>query len=374
MERRAGNHLHVSILVISLVLVGLLPTAGRSVAQQPTLKDQIYASPNWGYSIRWHADEWTVSQETSEGRADLLELTDSLGNVIVFTGREEFNGDAAACLDDMISELLAIPGATDPITVSYDGGDPVERRHSQQSYTLMQVRLPAAGVPTDFAVYAECQMLEPGVAIFARFYIGPVAVFDQWYDDVVATLESVFLPIDAWQPISADDYNLVWAGEAPLLGLDRLDAALFPYEAFNPRLLVGLVDAAGDARVIAFENFGSEPITVEPVNIALTLTSLTGEGGDQIERPYAIFWEDGITTNADGSRVLAPGERATVRVEIAPVDESAVGCDELPYLTYEYRLSADEYAEFAAKDITACFTDADGTPFSLPRPVLQLNR
>ena len=361
----------IAVVLAGIVLAALVSPAGLIAAQQTGLKDMTYMSPTWSFTVRWYSSEWTVASESSEGRTDTLALQDTLGNFVEFSGVPQSGGDAQTCLDGMIEEALAVPGAVDAETVLDDFGEPFEWREPNQAYTLLQVRIPVGDVLQDHAVYLECQTLVPGEAIFQRFYSGPVGVFDQWYDDIAETLEGVYLPASAWWPMP--DSPGVWAGSAPLLGDWRANGDLLP-SAEDPQLLVGQVDAAGDVRVVTFENLGASPVSVAPASLVLTVSSLNGDGSGPTQQPYAMAWEDGQSANADGSRVLAPGERATVQVSIAPIDESAVVCDGLPWLTLEYRPPEGNLAELTSTLVESCLEETFQTSASAGRPVLRLSR
>jgi hypothetical protein len=249
----------------------------------------------------------------------------------------------------------------------------------------MQVRLPVGGALVDHAVYLECQTLVPGEAVFQRRYTGPVGVLDQWYDDIVETLEGVYLPASAWAPMP-DQEAALWTGYPPLGGGPRTNAKMLTDEQDQPRLLVGLADAAGDTRVVRFENVGDEPVTVEPANLVLDVTvfdveSMTDESVGTLQPPYSVTWEDEGAADADGSRVLQPGERASAQVAIAPVDASAIPCGDgpaRPTVVLEYRDAESE--QIASLDSSALESCAESqstlisTSGATGRPKLRLSR
>lgn len=359
-----------AVVLAGIVLGALVAPAGLVAAQQTGLKDMTYVSPTWGFAVRWYSSEWTVASESSDGGADILALQDSLGNSVKFSGIPQAGGDAQTCLDGMIEEALAVPGAVDAETVSDDFGEPFAWSEPNQAYTLFQVRIPVGDVLQDHGVYLECQTLVPGEAVFQRFYSGPVGVFDQWYDNIAETLEGVYLPASAWWLMP--DSQGIWAGSAPLLDDWRTNGDLLP-SAEDPQLLVGQVDAAGDVRVVTFENFGTSPVSVAPANFVLTVSALSGDGSVPIQQPYAMAWDDGQIANADGSHVLAPGERATVQVSIAPIDEAAVVCNGLPWITLEFHLP-EEVAVLASAPVARCLEDVFAAQASAGRPILRLSR
>jgi hypothetical protein len=325
-------------------------------AQQDTIKDTLYASPTWGYTIRWHSDQWELVHDLSGNDLNVLGLSDDAGNFVVFTGLRNYAGDAAACLDDMRAGAFADPDNRDQPAVEPE--ILFEWSDEHQAYVLLRSTSSGGNEPSADVLYLECQTLVPGEAVFQRFYSAPADVFDRSFDDVVDLLESVHLPASGWLPEDEDDPAYVWAGYAPLLDEGRLNATLFPLDGEDPRLLIGLVDEAGDTRVVTFENVSDRPVLVEPANLALIYTSLFDEVADQIHRPYAMAWEDGVKSNADGSRTIAPGERATVHVQIAPIEELTMDCDAFPFLALEYRQSDDVFSDITG-DFGPCLDDRE---------------
>ena len=345
--------------LLALAALAALPLSPAS-AQQDTIKDTLYTSPTWGFTIRWHSDRWDVVHDLSGDDLNVLGLSDDGGNIVVFTGLRNYAGDAAACLDDMRAGAFSDPAEDAAIaTPTIEPEVLFEWSDEHQAYVLLQTTSAGADGPTDDVLYLECQTLVPGEAVFQRFYSAPAAVFDQSYDDVVDLLESVHLPASAWLPEDENDPAYVWAGYAPLRDEERRDATLFPLDGeAAPRLLIGLVDESGDTRVVTFENVSDRAVLVEPANLTLIYTSLFDEAEDQIHRPYALAWEDGVTANADGSRTLAPGERATVHVQIAPIEELTMDCDAFPFLALEYRESAESFADITG-DFGPCLDESE---------------
>jgi hypothetical protein len=362
----------IAVLLAGIALAALVTPAGLVMAQQTGLKDMTYVSPTWGFAIRWYSSEWTIASESSDAGADILVLGNSLGNSVQFSGVPQPGGNAQSCLDGMIEQVLAVPGAVDAETVVDDDGEPFDRREPNQAYTLFQVRIPVGDALQDHAVYLECQTLVPGQAVFQRVYSGPVGVFDQWYEDIAETLEGVSLPASAWWPMP--DSPGVWVGSAPLLGEWRVNGDLLPGGEDEPQLLVSQVDAVGDVHLVTFENVGANSVSVDPANLMLTVSSMSGAGSGLSQQPYATSWDDEQSLNADGSRVLAPGERATVQVSIAPIDESAVVCDGLPWIAFEYHQPEDGIAAMASTPVEHCLAETFQASASAGRPVLRLSR
>lgn len=373
MPRRTPEFLR-SLLLLLLLLAGLAAPAPRTHGQQSAFPDKRWVSPTWGYVIRWHSNEWTVAVDESVGGADTLTLTDSLGNTVSFTGQAGEAGDAVACLDQMVQAAQDTPGAVDFAIAQDEAGNPYEWSSPEQAWVLFLIRVPSdEGALQDFVGYAECQTLAPGKAVFQRSYSGPPEVFEQWYDDIVKTLEGVYLPSSAWLPdVEGDPYFSVSAGAAPLLGQERLNAAYLLDAAVRPLLLIGMELEAGDTRAVTFENVSADDVTVSPHDVSLTRYSITEEE-DQEWPLSAARWEDGAATAGDGDRTLAPGARATVLLDFVPEDLATVSCEDLQFLALEYRPPDGTSVEFAYSDLPA---RSMGCPplfelLAAGRPVLQ---
>jgi hypothetical protein len=380
---RRARLLPQSLILLGLVLAELIAPVPRTHAQQQqsALPDMRWVSPTWGFTVRWHSNEWSVAADESVDGADTLTLTDSLDNTVSFTGQRGVGGDADACLDEMVQSAQDTPGAVDFAIAQDEAGNPYEWRSPEQSYVVFLIRVPGEdGVLRDFVAYAECQTLVPGEAVFQRSYSGPPEVFAQWYDDIVTTLEGVYLPPSAWRPYFEDDPAYVSAGMAPLRGEDRDNASMLLDEADQPRMLIGLEAEAGATRVVSFTNLSPDPVTVVPGNISLLLTTLTGEVEDQSMPASAVRWEDGTAIAADGSRVLAPSEQAAALLDFADIDLTLVNCDMAPFLELIYNLRNGAYTEFAFSalpdSLSDCFSGdppqpATGRPLFAPASTLQ---
>jgi hypothetical protein len=362
----------VAVTLAGIALGELISPASLVMAQPTGLKDMTYVSPTWGFEIRWYSSEWTVANESSDGEADILILEDGLGSSIEFSGIPQSGSDAQSCLDGMIEEALAVPGAVDAETVLNEYGEPFTWSEPNQAYTLFQIRIPVDDALQDHAVYLECQTLVPGEAVFQRAYSGPVGVFDQWYEEIAETVEGVSLPASAWWPRT--DSPGMSAGLAPLLGDWRANGDVLPGGEEEPQLLVSQVDAAGDVYVVTFENLGANPVRIDPANVVLTVSSMTESGSGLIQRPYATAWDDGQSLSADGSRVLTPGERATVQVSIAPIDDSALVCNGLLWASLEYHQPEGRPAVLVSTPVERCLEGVFPAVASAGRPILRLSR
>ena len=341
----------MSALILSmLTIVGHRATPAS--AQHAGLRDTVYTSTEWGYTIRWHGDEWNVVHDVSGPDVNLLMVGDDAGNFVSFTGLNDFNGNARICLDDMVASALSDPEHTSTAPFTYESGDPVEWRHRDQAYELLSTTVTKGdGSVEEGVLYLECQTLVPGKAVFQRLYSGSADSFDQNTDDVIAMIEGVYLPASAWLP-DEDEPAIVLAGYSPLLDRGRGDATLFP--ADEPQLLIGLADVAGERRVIGFENVSATPVTVYPADLALVYVDIAGAGDEVRSVPTAVGWSDAFAGDASGARDLAPGERAFAVVDMPDIDASVIACDSIYYLGYEYRDQTGEFSDFADFDAASC--------------------
>ncbi|MFN8678375.1 MAG: hypothetical protein U0Z70_18510 [Thermomicrobiales bacterium] len=341
------------ILALSLSLLTLFgPRVMPGFAQQAGLHDTVYTSPEWGYTIRWHSDEWNVVHDVGGPDVNLLMVGDDAGNFVSFTGLNDFNGNAKTCLDDMAASAISDPEHTSTSPFTYESGDPVEWHHRDQAYELLSTTVTKGdGGVEEGVLYLECQTLVPGKAVFQRLYSGSADAFDQNMDEVIAMVEGVYLPASAWLP-DEDDPAIVLAGYSPLLDRGRGDASLFPADV--PQLLIGLADVAGERRVIGFENLSETPVTVYPADLALVYVDIAGAGDEVRSVPTAVGWGDGFASDDSGARELAPGERAFALVDIPDIDASVIACDSIYYLGYEYRDHTGEFSDFADFDAASC--------------------
>jgi hypothetical protein len=74
------------ILALLVVLAGLAP-ANVAQAQQATIKDTIYISPGWGFSVRWHYDDWIVDADIVSPGSNTLGQRDDEGNHLLFSSQ-----------------------------------------------------------------------------------------------------------------------------------------------------------------------------------------------------------------------------------------------------------------------------------------------
>ena len=375
------------VLLVSLLVAA--PGISTVSAQPSTLPDMRWRSPNWDFTVRWYSNEWTVAEDSASEGTDFLALTDTLGNGVAFHATTDFAGDAEACLDWLLSDAEARPGTANFQLARDAFGDPYVFRSPAQSYAVFTVQVANEdGLAQEYVSYAECQTLAPGLAVLQRVYSGPPAAFFEWYDDIVRTLESVFLAAPAWIADDPEDASMIWAGIAPLAERERIDAAFVLDATGRPELLVGLEAESGSSRLITFENISDSALAVAPAAIDLTLVALTGEVPERQSAWTAFRWEDGFVSDGEGTRVLSPGERASAAIDFAPVDLSGITCDVLPLLLLTYQPPGGAPIEFADGELPPELSDclplfasaATGRPVlqamsvSQPPPPLEVTR
>jgi hypothetical protein len=314
-------------LIGFLVLTTLAALPLPALGQEPRgLHDMAYTSPNWGYHVRWHSDEWTIDEETSEGGADSLWLSDTSGNVAGFDGAAAYNGDATLCLDDLIATVESIPDATNIEVVYDEAGTEQSTYDPRRSWIMLLVGIPAGDQVIDHVVYLDCRTLAPGQAVLARTLAGPAATFlsNLGRFSVVQTT----LPRSAWEYNAEYDWLVDGRGEGSDLALffDGVCGG-FPRDGrllFSPdgteRAMVSLVDgtssydaddsSADNDRVLMIENTSTAPLTIDPAGFVYREGFPGFDELRDIGLPDVV-WED---TGDTGAREIGPGSWAPVQL------------------------------------------------------------
>lgn len=346
-----------AVLLAASAFAIAAPNAPGAPARHDALKDAVYTSPTWGYTIRWRSNEWSVERDASIDGADVLELGDGVGNRVEFVGRPSGGESPADCLDRMIAETTAVTGTTGYSVVHATSGEPFSGRSDYQAYLVYRLKQPdAEGAADERIVYSECQALAPDAAVFERQYTGSQEAFGAWYGAIVEMVESVQLPASAWVPVDpAANDGIVWAGLAPLRGSWRINAAFVAEPGGTGTVLVGLVDEAESTRVVAFENAGGESLSVDPNGVALRLVSLNALRPPETIPLKSVDWERRRNGRAGSAVVLSPGERATARLEFAPTAPDAIACGDLPLLVLSY-LGVDFAESDPSGELADCVT------------------
>lgn len=314
----------------ALLLLLAVPLPAAATREGRSLHDMNYVSPDWGYVVRWYGDEWRVDDQSSDDGFDSLWLSNDDGVIAGFQGGQEYAGDAAACLDDLIAGIEQYPGAVDPVVVVDEEGAQQIVRDPWLSWVVLLVGLPTGEETVDQVVYLDCQTLVPGEAVLSRMLAGVAASFDQ--HDRRFDVLNVALPRSA----------LVVDPRSGLLGPGMADGQMprpFPAEfvcAGFPRIGQLLVDASsaelgmmtvldGEAltRVIAIENTSDAPLTIDPAAFVVGFQSFDGSAPPPDLAPATANWLMG------GSSLitLQPGQQELLQVSYSRDDlpEAAIG-------------------------------------------------
>lgn len=316
------------ILVALLVLLAV-PLSAAASREERALHDMNYVSPTWGYVVRWYGDEWRVDEQSSESGFDSLWLSNDEGTIVGIQGGQEYAGDAAACLDDLIAGIEQYPGAVDPVIVEDEEGTQQIARDPWLSWVVLLVGLPAGDQTVDQVVYLDCQTLVPGEAVLSRMLAGVAAGFDQ--DDPRFDVLNVALPRSA----------LVVDPRSGMLGPGTMGGQTpRPFPEFVcagfPRIGQLLVDAGGDelgmmtvldgaelTRVIAIENTSTAPLTIDPAAFVVGFQTFDGSLPPPDVSPATANWLIG----GSSPLTLQPGQQELLQVSYSRDDlpEAALG-------------------------------------------------
>ena len=334
---------------LTLMLFGasFVASASNGLASrtEQSLRDSVYISPTWGFSVRWYDGEWVVDEETSADGVDTLWLTDTMGNAVGFEGRAGYGGDARACLDDRVSAVQETTDAGD-VTVATDELDrPFKIFHPWRSWTvlLVPVRADDQGSAVDHIVYLDCRTLVPDQAVFVRYLVAPVETFS----DELPQLDvlNAALPRGAWYgsvyemltaPGQSDD------GSWSPLPVDSIEPWELPG---NPKLLgaqdgseLGMMtqvdgDPEQNTFVVMIENSGAEPLDIDPLQFSEAnwdyFDGLIEPRPDPDLAPVRASWDDGAES---GPRTLPPGSWASLTLEFPEPREPRTRSSYLLYL------------------------------------------
>jgi hypothetical protein len=317
-------------LTLILVLTSFLASAVTGVASRAerSLRDGVYISPTWGFSVRWYDDEWSVDQETTAYSVDTLWLTDTMGNAAGFEGRSGYGGDARACLDDRISAVQESMDAGDAVVATDEFDRPFKIFHPWRSWIVLLVPVQADGQESavDHLVYLDCRTLVPGEAVFVRSLIAPAETFSA--DMPQLDVLNAALPRGAWEgglyeeltaPGQADE------GSWSPMPVDSIDPWQLPG---RPELLgtqdgseLGMMtevdgDPENNTVVVMIENNGTAPLEIDPLQFTESnwdyFDGLIEPRPDPDLAPDRALWDDGAGT---GPRTLPPGTWASITLE-----------------------------------------------------------
>jgi uncharacterized protein YheU (UPF0270 family) len=317
-------------LTLILVVASFVASAMTGVASraEQSLRDRVYISPTWGFSVRWYDDEWTIDQETTTDGVDTLWLTDMMGNAVGFEGRVAYSGDARTCLDDRIATVQETMNAGDAVVVTDEFDRPFKIFHPWRSWTVLLVPIQADDQESavDHLIYLDCRTLVPDEAVFVRSLIAPAETFS----DEVPHLDvlNAALPRGAW-------YGSVYEGLTAPGHSDEASWSPMPVDSIEPWELPGdpellgtpdgtelgmMTQVDGDAEnntfVVMIENSGTVPLDIDP-------SQFTESNWDHFDgpieprpdpdlAPVRTVWDDGAES---GPRTLPPGTWASLTLE-----------------------------------------------------------
>lgn len=320
-----------SACLLLVLVVGAFCSSELGVAASRTdggLRDRVYVSPSWGYSVRWYDGEWVVDEESSSAGTDSLWLSDELGIGVGFEGRRGYGGDARACVDDRVGLVEGTPTASNIVVLQDESGRPQKFFHPWRSWVLLIVGYQDSGQVVDRVVYIDCRTLVPDEAVFIRYLIAPAESFSNELEkfDVL----NAALPRSAWagNPIiglSEPGLDREWA--PPPLPVDSIWPWVYPDD---PKLLatddfieLGMMtqvdgDMTNNRYVVTIENSGQSPLLIDPAGFVITNVPDLPQRDLDLEVTRAN-WSDGAEP---GPRMLDVGSWATVTLEFpTPAEE-----------------------------------------------------
>jgi hypothetical protein len=126
---------------------------------------EVYESPTYGYTVAYDPEVWEA-EDASQGGTDQLTLTDGPSQVFI-EGREDYGGDAVACVNDQVATVRDSPGVTavDPATDAdgdRDAGGDATAFHAV--YTVTATDGTFAGT-AGLTLYFECRTIEEGTSV-----------------------------------------------------------------------------------------------------------------------------------------------------------------------------------------------------------------
>jgi hypothetical protein len=261
---------------------------------------------------------------------DRLRLTDALDSSMLFEGRAGYHGDTRDCLDDLLTRLES-DGGHDIVVLRDDLDRPQKLYHPWRSWMLVIAGFEEAGQMVDQVVYLDCRTLVQDEAVLIRELRTPAATFSDelWHFDAL----NAAMPRSAWVRLGpsglyAPGFDADWA-LSPMPS-DSAEPWVFPDD---PKLLEvdwderGMMtqvdgDVGNGVFVVAIENSGTEPLTIDPDQFRIAnRPDVPGGGPDPDVAPSGADWDYG---SASGMGTLAPGKRASLTLEFPSLPEPAM--------------------------------------------------
>jgi hypothetical protein len=323
-------------LTLMFVVTGFATSTIHGLASraEQSLRDSVYISPTWGFSVRWYDDEWSVDQETSSDGVDTLSLSDTMGNAVGFEGRAGYGGDARACLDDRVSAVQETTDAGNATVATDEFDRPFKIFHPWRSWAVLLVSTQADDQESaaDRLVYLDCRTLVPDQAVFVRYLVAAAETFSA--DLPQLDVLNAALPRGAW-------YGSIYEGLTAPGQSDEGSWSPLPVDSIDPWQLPGdpellgtqdgtelgmMTQVDGDLEsntvVVMIENSGAEPLKIDP----LQFTDANWDYFDgPIEpppdpdlAPVRATWDNG---SESGPRTLLPGTWASLTLDFpAPAE------------------------------------------------------
>ena len=200
-------------LAASLAAIALLGGVGNAAALAQSdgenVDGNVYTSPNFGYTLEWDEDVWEVDaegQDTYGPGRDTLELfqTDRTSYIIV-EGFEDYDGDAATCLETSIEEAIAAGEDREPL--EDEDGEVIEDEDDGRAFAAFSFTVSSAAdnEVADRIAYVECRTLVDGESVVVFTHIGAAdAYFDGDQEEALEVIDSLRLPDDGASPEAGD--------------------------------------------------------------------------------------------------------------------------------------------------------------------------
>jgi hypothetical protein len=179
-----------AVLLLVASLLGALPAPARAdQVLDPALA--LYQSPTYGYMLRWTADAWQVTNTSSEGGLDVLEMQNET-TVVQLAAYEGFGGDPDQCLTDAAGRVQAQYGqAFAP--ARYDDGTTAEEHGDGYAYGAF-----LSGPGPDYVVQVECRTLLQDRAVLQLTSVMASADYATSGNDGMSLIDTVALPRGAY--------------------------------------------------------------------------------------------------------------------------------------------------------------------------------
>ena len=283
-------------LVALLLAAGALPAAGSAQWSPGGLADAGYASPAYGFGVRWRSAEWQVDQQRSDAAGDLLQLADDAGNAVRYIGTDRYGDDPAACRADLLDTLGKVPNVSGVEPVRDSAGHLIWLENAAEAFGLYQFRLE----DRFWVAWLDCQTLVPGRAVLAVAQFGPadggLAADHAQANRVVPTRQSALPYGDKDRPPDWTWFRSCWSPPGALLdfgsGSPFPDA---PATGPNPKWF----------RFHLYQRSGMDgPAAYDAGAVVLIDTN------DVVHHPVRFAWSGALADPDNPVQSFAPGEGA----------------------------------------------------------------